>query len=64
VSTSAKLLGIIIPVLLATTFCLTIPFIILIADTAVLGAAIYLYASTKVEDSRRKNVQVSDTVAS
>ncbi len=63
-STSAKLLGIIIPVLLATTFCLTIPFIILIADTAVLGAAIYLYASTKVEDSRRKNVQVSDTVAS
>lgn len=62
-STSAKLLGIIIPVLLATTFCLTIPFIILIADTAVLGAAIYLYASTKVEESRRGTTGVSNSVS-
>ncbi len=39
----AKLLGIIIPVFVSSAFCLSVPFIILLADTAVLTATLLLY---------------------
>jgi hypothetical protein len=50
VSGTAKALGIIIPVLVATTFCLTVPFILIIADAAVLGAAVLIYLSDRGVD--------------
>ncbi len=50
VSGTAKALGIIIPVLVATTFCLTVPFILIIADAAVLGAAVLIYLSDRGAD--------------
>jgi len=43
VSPIAKLLGIIIPVFVSSAFCLSIPFMILLADTAVLTATLFLY---------------------
>ena len=39
-STSARIFGVICPVLLATTFCLTVPAILVIADGAILVAAL------------------------
>ena len=39
-STPARILGVICPVLLATTFCLTVPAILVIADGAILVAAV------------------------
>jgi hypothetical protein len=40
VSPTAKLLGVILPVFVSATFCLTIPFIVLIADGAILAGAL------------------------
>jgi len=40
VSPTAKLLGVIIPVFLSATLCLTVPFIIFVADGAILAAAL------------------------
>ena len=47
-SRTAKMLGIVIPVVVATTFCLTVPFIILVADAAILGAAILVFVSERM----------------
>jgi hypothetical protein len=40
VSLTAKLLGVIVPVFVSATLCLTVPFIILVADGAILAAAL------------------------
>lgn len=42
-SLTAKLLGVIVPVFVATTFCLTVPFIILVADGVILGGALVAF---------------------
>ena len=39
-SPTAKLLGVIVPVFVSATLCLTIPFIVLIADGAILSVAL------------------------
>ena len=39
-TTTAKTLGVIVPVLVAATFCLSVPFILIIADVAILGGAV------------------------
>jgi len=46
-SSTAKALGVAIPVLVATTLCLSVPFILLIADVAILGAAVALFVSDR-----------------
>lgn len=43
----AKLLGVAIPVLVSSVFCLSVPFILLIADTAVLTATLVLFFSER-----------------
>ncbi len=43
----AKLLGIFIPVFASSAFCLSVPFILLIADAAVLTATMFLYFSER-----------------
>ena len=43
----ARLLGIFIPVFVSSAFCLSVPFVILIADTAVLTATLFLYFSER-----------------
>jgi len=60
VSLTAKTLGVIIPVFIATTFCLTVPFIIIVADAAVLAAALAIYISERVGHSRVVEETVSD----
>jgi len=52
VSATAKTLGIVVPVLIATTFCLTVPFIIIVADAAVLLAAILMFVAERMEAAR------------
>jgi len=47
VSPIAKLLGIVIPIFVSSAFCLSVPFIILIADAAVLTATLFLYFSER-----------------
>jgi len=47
VSPIARLLGIVIPVFVSSAFCLSVPFIILIADAAVLTATLFLYFSER-----------------
>lgn len=39
-SPTAKLFGVIVPVFVSATLCLTIPFIVLIADGAILAGAL------------------------
>jgi hypothetical protein len=51
VSRTAKMLGVAVPVLVATTCCLTIPFIIIVADAAILGAAILTFAVERLRTS-------------
>jgi hypothetical protein len=48
-SLTAKTLGVAIPVVLATSFCLSIPFILLMADVAILGAAVALFVSDRAD---------------
>ena len=50
-SRTARMLGIAIPVLVATTFCLTVPFIIIVADAAILAAAILTFASERLKSA-------------
>lgn len=59
-SPTAKLMGIIVPVLLANTFCLTAPFIILIADAAVLTAAIVFFLMERRESGTVRVVDERD----
>lgn len=46
---TAKMLGVALPVLAATSFCLTVPVIILVADAAILAAALMMYAAERSE---------------
>jgi hypothetical protein len=56
VTATAKVLGITVPVLLATTFCLTVPFILLVADVAILAAALVLFIGGR-RDRRRARAE-------
>jgi len=47
VSPIAKLLGIVIPVFVSSAFCLSVPFIILVADAAVLVATVVLFCAER-----------------
>lgn len=47
-SRTAKMLGIALPVFVATTCCLTVPFILIVADAAILAAAILTFASERL----------------
>lgn len=46
-SLTAKLLGIIVPVFVSATLCLTVPFIILVADGAILAAALVTLCASR-----------------
>jgi hypothetical protein len=47
VSPIAKLFGVTVPVLASSAFCLSVPFILLIADTAVLTATLFVFLSER-----------------
>ena len=47
-SRTAKTLGIAVPVLVATTFCLTVPFILIVADAAILAAAVLTFMGERL----------------
>jgi hypothetical protein len=47
VSLTAKLLGIIVPVFVSATLCLTVPFIIFVADGAILAAALVTLCASR-----------------
>lgn len=44
-SGTAKTLGVIVPVLVVSTFCLSVPLILILADVAILAAALYAFAT-------------------
>jgi len=44
---TAKILGVIVPVLVATTFCLSVPFILIVADVVILAGAVVAFVSQK-----------------
>jgi hypothetical protein len=44
---TARILGVVIPVLVATTFCLSVPFILLVADVVLLGGAVVALVAKK-----------------
>ncbi len=44
-SPTAKTLGIIVPVLVAWTFCLSVPFILILADLAILAGAVFAFVA-------------------
>lgn len=46
---TAKAFGVAIPVVVATTLCLSIPFMLLIADVAILGAAVAFFVSERLD---------------
>ena len=46
-TTTAKTLGVVIPVLVATTFCLSVPFILIVADAAILAGAVVAFVSQR-----------------
>ena len=50
-SRTAKMLGVALPVLVATTCCLTVPFIIIVADAAILAAAILTFAAERMRSA-------------
>ncbi|MFH1502480.1 MAG: hypothetical protein ABIG03_05495 [Candidatus Eisenbacteria bacterium] len=49
-SFTAKTLGVAIPVVVATSFCLSIPFILLVADVAILAAAVAFFVSERADE--------------
>lgn len=51
-SITARILGVALPVVAATSLCLTVPFILLVADAAILGAAVFVFASERVASHR------------
>ena len=51
-SLTAKVLGIVVPVFVSTTFCLTVPFILLVADALILGAAVLFFVRERRERHR------------
>ncbi len=46
-TTTGKTLGVAIPVLVATTFCLSVPFILIIADIVILGGALVAFVAQR-----------------
>ncbi|MBD3367819.1 MAG: hypothetical protein GF405_06555 [Candidatus Eisenbacteria bacterium] len=60
-SLTAKVLGIAVPVFLSTTFCLTVPFILLVADAVILGAAVVVFVGERRE--RRRLAETAEPVA-
>jgi len=44
---TAKILGVLVPVLVATTFCLSVPFILLVADVVILGGAVVAFIAQR-----------------
>lgn len=46
-SLTAKLLGVIVPVFVSATLCLTVPFIIFVADGAILAAALVTLCASR-----------------
>ena len=50
-SRTAKSLGVAIPVVVATSLCLSIPFMLLIADAAILAAAVFVFVSERRESA-------------
>jgi hypothetical protein len=44
---TAKILGVAIPVIVVTTFCLSVPFILIIADVVILGGAVVAFVSQR-----------------
>lgn len=54
-SRTAKMLGVAVPVLVATTCCLTVPFILIIADAAILAAAILTFAGERLRSAPTRN---------
>jgi len=46
-TTTAKTLGVVIPVLVATTFCLSVPFILIVADIVILGGAVVAFVAQR-----------------
>lgn len=48
-SRTSKTLGVAIPVVVATSLCLSIPFMLLIADAAILAAAVFVFVSERRE---------------
>lgn len=57
-SLTAKVLGIVVPVFVSTTFCLTVPFILLVADALILGAAVLFFVRERRE--RRRVVKAAE----
>ncbi len=50
-SRTAKSLGVAIPVVVATSLCLSIPFMLLIADAVILAAAVFVFVSERRESA-------------
>jgi hypothetical protein len=46
-TTTGKTLGIAIPVLVATMFCLSVPFILIIADIVILSGAVVAFVAQR-----------------
>jgi hypothetical protein len=46
-TTTAKTLGVVVPVLVATTFCLSVPFILIVADVAILAGAVIAFVAQR-----------------
>jgi hypothetical protein len=46
-TTTAKILGVVLPVLVAATLCLSVPFILIIADVAILGGAVVAFVAQR-----------------
>jgi len=57
---TAKIVGITVPVILSTTFCLTVPFILLVADAVILGGAVLFFVRERQE--RRRAARTADVV--
>lgn len=58
---TAKLLGVALPVLAAASFCLTVPVIILVADAAILAAALMMYAAERSEAPAASEEEFTDS---
>ena len=44
---TTKTLGVVVPVLVATTFCLSVPFILIVADVVILGGAVVAFVAER-----------------
>lgn len=60
-SLTAKVLGITVPVILSSTLCLTVPFMLLVADALIMGAALVFFVRERRE--RRRIALAAEAVA-